>query len=91
MPIDILNTDYRSGMTDTSVAENELLIVFIAPPWGDALDRTSGLDLRRTMPPITEIVDFLFHKFSRDRLLCAIQVHETVLPASMAELRTRFE
>ena len=36
-------------------------------------------------------MDFLFHKFSRDRLLCAIQVHETVLPASMAELRTRFE
>jgi hypothetical protein len=43
------------------------------------------------MPPITEIVDFLFHKFSRDRLLCAIQVHETVLPVSLAELRTRFE
>lgn len=91
LPIDILNTGYLSGVTGLSVAPDELLIAFIAPPWGDALDRTSGLDLRRTMPPITEIVDFLFHKFSRDRLLCAIQVHETVLPASMAELRTRFE
>ena len=91
LPIDILNTGYLSGVTGLSVAPDELLIAFIAPPWGDALDRTSGLDLRRTVPPITEIVDFLFHQFSRDRLLCAIQVHETVLPASMAELRTRFE
>jgi hypothetical protein len=91
LPINILNTGYLSGVTGLSVAPDELLIAFIAPPWGDALDRTSGLDLRRTMPPITEIVDFLFHQFSRDRLLCAIQVHETVLPVSMAELRTRFE
>ena len=91
LPIDILNTGYLSGLTGLSVAPDELLIAFIAPPWGDALDRTSGLDLRHTMPPISEIVDLLFHKFSRDRLLCAIQVHETVLPASMAELRTRFE
>ena len=91
LPIDILNTGYLSGLTGLSVAPDELLIAFIAPPWGDALDRTSGLDLRRTMPPITEIVDFLFHEFSRDSLLCAIQVHETVLPASVAELRTRFE
>jgi len=91
LPIDILNTGYLSGLTGLSVAPDELLIAFILPPWGDALDRTSGFDLRRTMPPITEIVDFLFHRFSRDRFLCAIQVHETVLPASMAELRTRFE
>jgi hypothetical protein len=91
LPIDILNTGYLSGLTGLSVVPDELLIAFIAPPWGDALDRTSGLDLRRTMPPITEIVDFLFHQFSQDRLLCAIQVHETVLPASVAELRTRFE
>jgi len=91
LPIDILNTGYLSGLTGFSVAAVALQNAFIAPPWGDALDRTSGFDLRRTMPPITEIVDFLFHRFSRDRFLCAIQVHETVLPASMAELRTRFE
>jgi hypothetical protein len=71
LPIDILNTGYLSGLTGLLVALDELLIAFIAPPWGDALDRTSGLDLRRTMPPITEIVDFLFHEFSRDRFLCA--------------------
>jgi hypothetical protein len=73
------------------VASDELLILFIAPPWGDAFDRTSGVDLRRTTPPTTEIVDFLLHRFSQNRLLCAIQVYEVVLPVSMAELRARFD
>jgi hypothetical protein len=73
------------------VAPDELLIVFIAPPWGSAFDRTSGVDLRRTTPPITEIVDFLLQRFCRNRLLCAIQIYEIVLPVSMVELRTRFD
>ena len=65
LPIDILNTDYLSGLASISVASDKLLILFIAPPWGDAFDRTSGVDLRRTTPPITEIVDFLLHRFSQ--------------------------
>lgn len=91
LPIDVLNTDYVSGLTGVSVAPDELLITFISPPWGDALRGTSGLDLRRTTPPITEIVDFLLHRFSQNCLLCAIQVYEVVVPVSMAELRTRFD
>ena len=91
LPIDILNIDYMSGLTGVSVTSDELLVAFIAPPWGDALGRTCGLDLRRTTPPITEIVDFLLHRFSQTRVLCAIQVYEIVLPVSLAELRARFD
>jgi hypothetical protein len=91
LPIEILNTDYLSGLADISVAPDELIIMFIAPPWGNAFDRTSGVDLRRTTPPITEIVDFLLQRFSRNRVLCAIQIYEIVLPVSMVELRTRFD
>jgi len=91
MPIDILNADYRSGMTDASVAADELLIAFIAPPWGDALDRIHGLDLRRTIPPILEIVDFLFDTFTQNQLLCAVQVYEMLNDASLAELKSRFD
>lgn len=90
-PIRILNTDYRFGMTDVSLAADQLLIAFIAPPWGDALDRTGGLDLRRTTPPISEILDFLFDRFTPNRLLCAIQIYEAVDGASLAELRSRFD
>jgi hypothetical protein len=91
LPIDILNTDYLSGLAGISPAKDELLIAFIAPPWGDALDRTSGLDLRRTTPPIAEIVDVLLHRFSQSRLLCVIQLYEVVDPVSMAEVRARCE
>lgn len=91
LPIDIVNTDYASGLTSMVVTTDQLLIVFIAPPWGDALSPMSGLDLRRTTPPIAEIVDFLVHRFGQNRLLCAIQVHETVEPISLAELRPRFD
>jgi hypothetical protein len=91
LPINILNADYLSGLTGLSASPDELLITFIAPPWGDALSGTSGLDLGRTRPPITEIVDFLFHRFPQNRLLCAIQVYEIVLAVSMAEVRARFD
>jgi len=91
LPVEILNTDYRSGMVDVSAPADQLLVAFIAPPWGDALERASGLDLRRTNPPISEIVDFLFDVFTENRLLCAIQVYEKVDVASLAELRSRFD
>ena len=91
LPIDVLNVNYLSGLAGLSVGRDELLVVFIAPPWGDALSKNSGLDLRRTTPPITEIVDFLVDRFSQNLLLCVIQVYEIVLAASMAELRARFD
>ena len=91
LPIDIVNTDYLSGLTGISAAPDDLLIPFVAPPWGDAFDRTSGLDLRCTTPPIAEIVNVLLHRFSESRVLCAIQVHEIVDPGSMAEIRSRFD
>jgi hypothetical protein len=91
LPIVIANTDYQSGMTNVTLAPDELLVTFIAPPWGDALSKASGLDLRRTTPPINEIVDFLVARFGPKRMLCAVQVYEAVDPVSMAELRSRFD
>jgi hypothetical protein len=36
-------------------------------------------------------MDFLLHRFSRNRLLCVIQVYEIVAPVSMVEVRARFD
>jgi hypothetical protein len=91
LPIDILHRDYLSGLSGVSVAPGELLITFIAPPWGNAFDTSSGLDLQRTKPPIIDIVDFLLRRFSRNHLLCVIQVYEILVPASMVEVRARFD
>ena len=91
LPIDVAQVDYRAGLAGAAVPADHLVVVFIAPPWGDALAPGTGLDLRRTTPPIAEIVDVLAARFSGQRLLCAIQVHETVEPASLADLAPRFD
>jgi hypothetical protein len=91
LDIDILNTDYVSGLASVHAAHDQLLVMFIAPPWGTALSKTSGLDLRRTEPPIADIVDLLLQKFPHSRILFAIQVYETVDPVSLAELQPRFD
>jgi hypothetical protein len=90
-PIEIVNTDYRAGIANATTPTEQLLITFIAPPWGDALNPLTGLDLRRTTPPIVEIADFLIHTFSQNQLLCAIQVYEKLDQASLAELKPRFD
>jgi hypothetical protein len=90
LSIQVSNRDYRTGLSILTAAQDQLLIAFIAPPWGDALNKSTGLDLRRTTPPITEIVDFLIGIAGKNPLLCAIQVYETFDPASLAELIPRF-
>jgi len=89
-PIEISNTDYQTGLNHTTAPVQALLIVFLAPPWGEALDMNTGLDLRRTAPPIGEILDFLHQRFGQYRLLCAIQIYETLNSAGLADLRARF-
>lgn len=90
-PIEILNADDETGWAGADAPPEGLLIVFIAPPWGDALSPVSGLDLRRTAPPVGAIVDRLVERFARTRLLCAIQLHETVNPESLGEVTARFD
>jgi hypothetical protein len=90
LSIEISNRDYKTGLSALTMAQDQLLIAFIAPPWGDALNKSTGLDLRRTTPPITEIVDVLVGIARRNPLLCAIQVYETIDPVSLAELAPHF-
>jgi hypothetical protein len=90
LPIDVRNTDFRSALAALSIGPQQRLIVFIAPPWGHAFsDR--GLDLRRTDPPVAEIVDTFKATFSKRPLLCAVQTHETVDRESLVDLGHRFD
>jgi hypothetical protein len=59
-------------------------------PGAHGLGLEQGLALRRTTPPITEIIDFLISIAGKNPLLCAIQFYETLDPASEAELIPRF-
>jgi hypothetical protein len=90
LPIEILHTDYESGLAGVSGSTDQLVIAFLAPPWGDAFSKAAGLDLRHTEPPICEIVDVLTERFA-NRLLCAIQVYEKIDPDSLTEVEARFD
>jgi hypothetical protein len=85
--IELIEGDYRALLGSRRFPEDCGLIFFIAPPWGTALDEAKGLDLRRTTPPITEIISQLAAQFPRHKLLFATQVYEKVDGASLAEVQ----
>ena len=90
-PIELLHGGYQSLLAERPIPPNTALVVFVAPPWGTALDEKEGLDLRRTVPPVTEVVDRVAGAFPARRLLFVVQVHETLEPASLAEVQRRLE
>jgi 16S rRNA G966 N2-methylase RsmD len=87
---DLREVAHEEGLRDVRVAAGERLVVFLAPPWGDALHPVHGLDLRRTAPPVTAIADLLARTFPDRELVVAIQVHETATADSLAAVRARF-
>ncbi len=89
--IDVINQRYEAGIETLKVPDDHLVILFVSPPWGDALDAASGLDLRRTTPPVAEVVDRASAVFDRHKLLFAIQAYERVNPESVAKLTVRFQ
>ncbi len=91
LPIELVKTDHLSGLSDLEASSDRLVVAFIAPPWGEALSETRGLDLRRTEPPVEGIVDFLVDRFARNPLLCAIQLFQNTDRASIETLTPRFE
>jgi hypothetical protein len=88
--IELIHDSYDRGLTALGEPGEDLLIVFVAPPWGHALSEAAGLDLRRTEPPVAEVIDVTTVRLGRHKLLFAVQVHETVEPASLAELAAKF-
>jgi hypothetical protein len=89
LDLDFLHEGYEAGLTALRIPEAELLIVFLAPPWGDALSQALGLDLRRTEPPVAAIVELIARTFPKHKVLLAVQVHETVVPDSLTDLTSR--
>jgi len=90
LSLEIMHADSVTALRELSIPDKQLLIAFIAPPWGNALSGSDGLDLRRTTPPVSEIVDSLAPHFP-NRMLFSIHVYERIDPASFTELTARFD
>jgi len=89
--IDVEHEDYESGLKRLVVSPDESIVVFLAPPSGDALRDDSGLDLRRTQPPVSDIIDLTESIFERNKILFVIQVYESIEPQSLEEINVRFD
>jgi hypothetical protein len=91
MDIELANGDYTSLLRNYRFPLDRLIIVNVAPPWGDALNKITGLDLRLTKPPITEIVDSIDEFYKEHPILWVTQVHQTIDSISLADLKKRFD
>jgi hypothetical protein len=89
LDVELQHENHDAGLTALDIPKAHLLVVFVAPPWGDALSEDSGLDLRRTVPPVAGIVDLIASTFPRRKVLLAVQMHETVVPESLADVTSR--
>lgn len=90
-PITLLNGDCRTLLGAHRVPSGRHVVAFLAPPWADALSRETGLDLARTNSPIREIIDAFESVYADRPILYMIEVHETLVPAPLAALRSGFD
>jgi predicted RNA methylase len=88
--IDLRHDSCQHGLASLGYPGEDLLVVFVSPPWGDALSEGSWLDLRRTQPPVAQAVDVTTAALGHHKLLFAIHVYETVEPGSLADVTARF-
>jgi hypothetical protein len=89
--IDLVHGEYLTLLQELRVPHDRGIVVFVAPPWGTALDEVNGLDLCRTIPPITEVIDQIARQFSGYSILFATQVYEKVSAPSLSDVQTRLD
>ena len=89
--IELVHGDYVRLLEQRHVLEDRGIVVFVAPPWGTALDEVQGLDLRLTTPPIREIIEQILHQFPKHNILLATQVYEKVGVPSLTEVQTKLD
>src|SRR5215467_1878367 len=80
--IELVGGDYAPDLARRAFPTDWAVVVFVAPPWGTALDEVRGLDLRRTAPPITEIISRFSQRCAAHHILFAIKVYEKVMANS---------
>ena len=89
--IELVHGEYVKLLAERRAPEDHGVVVFVAPPWGTALDEVEGLDLRRTTPPIGEVIERIARQFPRHKLLFATQLYEKVSASSLTQIQTQFD
>ena len=89
--IKLVHGDYVRLLEELRVPADRGIVAFVAPPWGTALDEVQGLDLGRTEPPISQVVEQIARQFVNHNILFATQVYEKVSGPSLARVQTQLD
>src|SRR5262249_37552437 len=82
-PIQVLEGSYKDLVRKHRHPSDHLVVVFLGPPWGDALKPETGLHLDQTKPPILEIVRDFETVYGSQAVLYATEVHEVNEPTAL--------
>ena len=89
--IELVHGEYERLLGERRAPEEQGVVAFVAPPWGTALDEVEGLDLCRTTPPISEVIERVARQFPRLKVLFATQVYEKVRASSLTQIQRQFD
>jgi hypothetical protein len=89
--IELVHGDFERLLPQLRVSEHRGVMAFVAPPWGTALNEVEGLDLRRTTPPIIQVIEQIMRQLQKHKILFATQVYEKVDPTSLGQIQRRLE
>jgi len=90
-PIELVRGSYKDLMGSRKHAADHLIVVFLGPPWGDALHPVTGLHLDRTKPPILEIVRDFEQIYGSQPVLYVTEVHEVNEPGALKAVEAAFD
>jgi len=90
-PIELVRGSYKDLVRSRRHPTDHLIVVFLGPPWGDALRPDTGLRLDHTKPPILEIVHDFEQVYGAQPMLYATEVHEINEPKALKAVEAAFE
>ena len=90
-PIELVQGSYKDLVAVRKHPADRRIVVFLAPPWGDALQPTTGLHLDCTKPPILEIVRDFDQIYGSQPVLYVTEVHEVNEPRSLKAVEAAFD
>jgi hypothetical protein len=90
-PIELVHGSYKDLVSTHRYPADHLVVVFLAPPWSDALRPDSGLHLDRTKPPILEIVRDFEQVYGDQPVLYVTEVHEVNEPSALKAVEEAFD
>jgi hypothetical protein len=90
-PIELVRGGYKDLVGSRRHPTDHLIVVFLGPPWGDALQPDTGLRLDRTKPPILEIVHDFEQVYGAQPVLYVTEVHEVNEPKALKTVEAAFD